>query len=168
MKMSRRARRMERHHRRRNAGAGLNLVSLMDIFTILVFFLLVNSSDVDLLPNAGSVELPTSIAEQRPRETVAVMVTPDEILVQGKRIIGLEEALRATESGIPALTAALVTLDERRTRRGDAGEGGSEVTILAEKTLPYSVVRRVMLACAEARYGQVSFAVLQRHGEGEG
>lgn len=162
MKMSRRARRMERHHRRRGAGAALNLVSLMDIFTILVFFLLVNSTEVDLLPNVRDIELPASIAEQHPRETVVVTVTAQDILVQGRRVIGLDEALASTEAGIPALTAALAALDERRMRRVEEDAAGSEATILADKTLPYSVLRRVMFATAEARYGQVSFAVLQR------
>src|SRR5512138_1138557 len=93
MKMSRRARRMERHHRRHGAAAGLNLVSLMDIFTILVFFLLVNSAEVELLPSTRAIELPESIAEQKPRETVVVMVTDTDILVQGERVASLQEAL---------------------------------------------------------------------------
>ena len=63
-----RAARMSRHHKRRKQGAGLNLVSMMDIFTILVFFLLVNSSEVEVLPNTDSVQLPESIAETNPRE----------------------------------------------------------------------------------------------------
>ena len=60
-----RAARMDRHHKRHKQGVSLNLVSLMDIFTILVFFLLVNSSDVEVLPNAKDVQLPESIAEHR-------------------------------------------------------------------------------------------------------
>jgi biopolymer transport protein ExbD len=165
MKMSRRARRMDRHHRRHDSSGGLNLTSLMDVFTVLVFFLLLNSANVNLLPNASSVPLPTSTADEQPHETVVVMVTPTEILVQGERVIGLGEALAATPTGMPALTAALVALDEKRTR--EAGGVGPEVTILAAKTLPYSTVRRIMDASAQARYGQVSFAVLHR-GEEEG
>ena len=80
-----RAARMERHHKRHKLG-GLNLVSLMDIFTILVFFLLVNSSEVEVLPNAKEVQLPESIAEQRARETVVVLVTPEHLLVQGRAV----------------------------------------------------------------------------------
>ena len=51
MVRSGRAKRMEKHHKRNKSTAALNLVSLMDIFTILVFFLLVNSSDVETLPS---------------------------------------------------------------------------------------------------------------------
>ena len=164
MKMSRRAQRMERHHRRHGAGGGLNLVALMDIFTILVFFLLVNSSEVDLLPSTRTVDLPESISEERPRETVVVMVTGEDILLQGRRVIGLGEALAADEAGIPALTEALAALAGRALRGGaqDPDAAGPEVTIMAARELPYSLLRRVMLACAEADYGRVSFAVLQR------
>lgn len=168
MKMSRRAQRMERHHRRHGAAAGLNLVALMDIFTILVFFLLVNSSEVDLLPSARTIELPESIAEERPHETVVVMVTPQDILVQGRRVIGLDEALAGPEAGIPQLTRALEALAARRLRGAGPEEPGPEATIMAAKDLPYSVLRRVMLACAEAEYGRVSFAVLQRAAGHEG
>ena len=85
MKMSRRAKRMDRHHKRNKGRAVLNLVSLMDIFTILVFFLLVNSGEVQVLPNAKALVLPESKAIQEPKETLAVMVNRDEILVQVDR-----------------------------------------------------------------------------------
>lgn len=164
MKMSRRAARMERHHRRHRAATALNLVSLMDIFTILVFFLLVNSSEVDLLPSTRSIELPESIAEQRPRETVVVMVTDTDILVQGERVASLDAALANGETDIAPLTQALAGL-AARSSSGNGDAPGPEATIMAARTLPYSVIRRVMLSCAEAGYGQVSFAVVQRAGE---
>lgn len=167
--MSRRAARMERHHRRHQAATGLNLVSLMDIFTILVFFLLVNSSEVELLPSTRSIELPESIAEQKPREAVVVMVTDTDILVQGERVASLQAALADGETDIAPLTQALAGLAARGGSRGEAANvPGPEATVMAARTLPYSVIRRVMLSCAEAGYGQVSFAVLQRAAGNEG
>lgn len=162
MKKSRRALRMERRHRRHGAAGGLNLVALMDIFTLLVFFLLVNSGEADLLPSARSIELPESTAIERPRETVVVMVTPQEILVQGRRVIGLDEMQAGEDGRIPELTAELLALDARRVRAVDGEAGGPETTIMASRELPYSLLRRIMLACAEAGYGKIAFAVLQR------
>lgn len=162
MKMSRRARRMERHHRRHGAASGLNLVSLMDIFTILVFFLLVNSADVDLLPSTRAIELPESVAEQKPRETVVVMVTDTDILVQGERVASLQDALAEGDADIASLTRALEELAARSRVTPTEEEAGPEATVMGARTLPYSVIRRVMLSCAQAGYGQVSFAVLQR------
>lgn len=162
MKMSRRALRMERSHKRHKAVVALNLVSLMDIFTILVFFLLVNSSEVDVLPSTKTIRLPESVAEERPRENVIVMITEREILVRGDRVADVAEVLAAeTESGIPALQQALEQLAARRIR-ADEADGGPEVTIMGEKAIPYRLLKKVMLACTQAKYGRVSFAVLQK------
>ncbi|MBK8164149.1 MAG: biopolymer transporter ExbD [Gammaproteobacteria bacterium] len=161
MKMSRRALRMERSHKRHKAVVALNLVSLMDIFTILVFFLLVNSSEVEVLPNAKTIQLPESIAEERPRENVIVMVTEREILVRGEKVADVGDVLADPDSGIPALQQSLEELAARRLR-SDQDEAGPEVTIMGEKTIPYRLLKKVMLACTQAKYGQVSFAVVQK------
>ena len=95
MKMSRRAKRMERHHKRNKRGAALNMVSLMDIFTILVFFLLVSSTTVQDLPNTKEIKLPESIAEKLPKETVVIVVGSNDIVVQGRKIADVQEIGRA-------------------------------------------------------------------------
>ena len=83
MKQSRRAKRMARHHKRNKGTPAFNLVSLMDIFTILVFFLLVNTGEGEVLPSTRSVHLPESVAEQKPRQNVVVMLTEHDVLVEG-------------------------------------------------------------------------------------
>ena len=95
MKTSLRARRMGRHHQRNNSVSKLNLVSLMDIFTILVFFLLVNSSSSDVMEPPKKIKLPDSVVEAKPRETVIVMITPEEVLVQGKPVITTREVIES-------------------------------------------------------------------------
>ena len=124
MIMSRRAKRMERHHQRAGRGSAINLVSLMDIFTILVFFLLVNSSDGEVLPTHKSVNLPESIAEEKPRETLVVMITGSDILIHGTVIASIDTVLQETGSTSAVLQTALEE-QAHRTRspkRGDAPE----------------------------------------------
>lgn len=163
MKMSRRAMRMERSHKKHKSVVALNMVSLMDIFTILVFFLLVNSSEVDVLPNSKTIQLPESIAEERPRENVIVMITEHEILVRGDKIADVAQILGDdTSTGIPALQQALEAIAARRLRADQDG-AGPEVTIMGEKEIPYRLLKKVMLACTQAKYGQVSFAVMQKN-----
>lgn len=157
-----RAARMERHHKRHRLG-GLNLVSLMDIFTILVFFLLVNSSDVEVLPNAKDIRLPESIADERARETVVVLVTPEHLLVQGRVVGNIADIMKSRELIIPALKAEL----ERQTERGLLKKtreniANREVTIMGDKDLPYELLKKVMATCTEADYGRLSLAVLQK------
>jgi biopolymer transport protein TolR len=157
-----RAARMERHHKRHRLG-GLNLVSLMDIFTILVFFLLVNSSEVEVLPNAKEVQLPESIADQRARETVVVLVTPEHLLVQGRVIGDVAEIMASREIIIPALKSELTRQAERGLRQKTREDVESrEVTIMGDKEIPYQLLKKVMATCTEADYGRLSLAVLQK------
>ena len=166
MKYSGRAARMNRHHQRHKKGVTLNLVSLMDIFTILVFFLLVNSSEVQTLPNAKDLTLPESIAEQRARETVVIMVTDTDILVHGRPVVAIAEVANRSELIIPEVKAALVSQSERAIRQlTDEEAAQREVTIMGDKEIPYSLLKRVMATCTDADYGHLSLAVLQKSSE---
>ena len=92
MSQTRRIKRMSRNTKG-SAVAGLNLVSLMDVFTILVFFLLVNSSSSDVMEPPKRIKLPDSTVEAKPRETVIIMITPEQILVQGEPVITTQEVI---------------------------------------------------------------------------
>jgi biopolymer transport protein TolR len=165
MKFMGRAARMERHHKRHKGGSAINLVSMMDIFTILVFFLLVNSSDVEVLPNAKDIVLPDSTAEVKARETVVVLLTDTQVLVQGRPVAELS-AINASDAVIiPELKAAL----EEQTRRTilaaadeEAAIAEREVTIMGDREIPYSLLKKVMATCTAAEYGRLSLAVLQK------
>jgi len=159
---------MKRRHERRKRGGALNLVSLMDIFTILVFFLLVSSGEVESLPSPRDVRLPESTADTPSRETVVVLVTSDEVLVQGRPVARVADVLAADEIVIPALRAALEDQTARAVRT-DIGEDSAarEVTIMGDKALPYRLLKRIMATCTEADYGRVSLAVLQKTSDGQ-
>ncbi|MDJ0757976.1 MAG: biopolymer transporter ExbD [Woeseiaceae bacterium] len=163
MAKSARARRMDKHHKRNKAGGGLNLVSLMDIFTILVFFLLVNSSDVEVLPNAKEVQLPESIAEQKAKETVVILIGDEDILVQGAPVAKVAEVMATKGNDIPELRQALKSQNDRVLRREAQDDiAGREVTIMGDKDIPYRLLKKVMATCTESDYGQISLAVLQK------
>lgn len=163
MVKSARARRMDKHHRRHRGGGALNLVSLMDIFTILVFFLLVNSSDVETLPNARDLQLPESIAEKKPEESVVVLIGHEQILVQGTPVASIADVLALEGNDIAPLREALKSQNDRVLRRAARDDiAGREVTILGDKEVPYKVLKKVMATCTAADYGQISLAVLQK------
>jgi biopolymer transport protein TolR len=165
MKFMGRAARMERHHKRHKAGAAINLVSMMDIFTILVFFLLVNSSEVEVLPNAKDIVLPDSTAEAKARESVVVLLTESQVLVQGRPVAELSAVNASDAVIIPELKAAL----EEQTGRTivaaadeEAAIAEREVTIMGDREIPYSLLKKVMATCTAAEYGRLSLAVLQK------
>ncbi len=166
MRKSARARRMEKRHERGKKLGALNLVSLMDIFTILVFFLLVNSSDVQTLPNAKDIQLPQSIAERKAKETVVILIGEEEILVQGKPVARVDQVMRLKGNDIPQLRQALMAQSDRVLRREAQDDiAGREVTIMGDKDIPYRLLKKVMATCTESDYGQISLAVLQKSSE---
>jgi biopolymer transport protein ExbD len=159
-----RAARMERHHKRHKAGAAINLVSMMDIFTILVFFLLVNSSDVEVLPNAKDIVLPDSTAEAKARESVVVLLTDTQVLVQGRPVAELSAVNASAALIIPELKAALAEQAGRAilASEGDDAIADREVTIMGDREVPYSLLKKIMATCTAADYGRLSLAVLQK------
>ncbi|MBN7768912.1 biopolymer transporter ExbD [Marinobacter daepoensis] len=155
MKSSRKARLRKRHYRRMNKAGALNLVSLMDIFTILVFFLMVNSSDVKVMQNAADVPLPTSTAEQEAVENLTVQVSGPSILVQGREVARLD-GIEETDTFISGLSDELAY---RRNQLETVPEQGLEVTILAGKETDYRLLRKIMQTCVNEQFRQVRLAV---------
>lgn len=166
MVKSQRAKRMAKHHKRNKGTGALNLVSLMDIFTILVFFLLVNSSDVEVLPNAKDLQLPESIAEEKAKETVVILIGEENIIVQGEPIASVDEVMAIKGNDIPALRQALKSQNDRVLRREAKDDiAGREVTIMGDKDIPYRLLKKVMATCTASDYGRISLAVLQKSSE---
>ena len=166
MKKSLRAKRMERHHAR-NKQASLNLTSLMDIFTILVFFLMVNSGDAVKIIDTENLKMPVSTASELPKENLVLQITNSDIVLQGRKIVDLAgvEKLKA-ETSIPALDEELKYQASRLPEMTEhEKEFGRAITIQADSKLPYAVLRLVMSTCALAEYRDISLAVTQSAGE---
>jgi biopolymer transport protein ExbD len=138
----------------------------MDIFTILVFFLLVNSSDVEVLPNAKDIQLPLSIAEEKAKETVVILIGDDDIIVQGKPVAKVADVMNSQGNDIPELRQALLSQNDRVLRKEAQDDiAGREVTIMGDKDIPYRLLKKVMATCTASDYGQISLAVLQKSSE---
>ncbi|MFM1885525.1 MAG: hypothetical protein RL026_682 [Pseudomonadota bacterium] len=154
MKMSARARRMLVHHLRNRTDAEINLIPMIDILSVLVAFLLVYSTEVEVVQNTQGIQIPESVSESRPRETVVVTLTPEALFVQGERIASLDEVRR--EEG-PQLAALQRVLQRPRLAPQD-----QEITIMGDKRIAYEVLRKVMHTCTAAGYGRVSLALVQK------
>ena len=158
MKESAKAKRIKRHQRRGKNQGKLNLVSLMDIFTILVFFLMVNSaSDVQVINQDNAIKLPVSSAEQMPKETLALTVTESDILISGRAIVKVNE-IRAFNGEVEPLLKAELDYQASRSN-ASLSESGRPITIIADKELPYELLKKIMTTCVEAGYASISLAV---------
>ncbi len=162
MAMSNRARRMLQHQLRHRADAFINLVPMIDILTVMVAFLLVYSTNVEVLQNTRAIQMPQSISQAQPRVTVVVMLTRDELYLQGEPIATVEQVRSSAGDIIAPLRAAL----ERPMIGGDAAATQAisqrEITVMADKSLPYEVLKKVMTTCTDANYGRISLAVMQK------
>jgi biopolymer transport protein ExbD len=154
---------MRRHSRRgRGSGGGhgpLALIPMIDMLTILVVYLLVHAADMEILPNSKNISIPQSSSEQKPREATVVMVTRDMLYVNGDPVVTVADLGRDAGQVSEPLKAALG-------RQGatllPGTEAHREVTVMAEKSLPYSVLRKIVASSSAAEYTKVSLAVIER------
>lgn len=149
---------------RNTSSVDLNLVSLIDIFTILIFFLLINTGVADVLPSSKTIKLPESTAEKAPRETVVVMVSQDEIIVDGRKVASVREVINAEGDLIPGLKTELDLLASRQLIRAGSEAQAKAITIMGDREIPYRLLRKVMVTSARADFTDVSFAVQQKAG----
>jgi biopolymer transport protein ExbD len=152
--------------RSRKKVVGLNLTSLMDVFTILVFFLLANSSSNEVLSTPKHIKLPDSVVESKPRETVVIMVGPETVLVQGEAVANTPELIENRNANIPEITQKLDLLERNIIGiNSQTAIASKEVTILADKTIPFNVLKKIMTTCTGSGYGRISLAVIQKASE---
>ena len=164
MRKSKRMRRMERNKKK---VTGLNLTSLMDVFTILVFFLLFHASGSEVMEAPKQIKLPDSAVETKPRETVVIMVSPESVLVQGKAVINTPELLDAEIETVAEVTERLRQIEQNIIGISTKMVVESkEVTILADKTIPFHVLKKIMSTCTGSGYGRISLAVIQKPEQG--
>lgn len=155
------SRRFQSERKKRKTNPGINLVSLMDIFTILVFFLLVNSAEVQTLSSNSSVTLPESVSEEKPKENLLILVSQESIVVQGKEVEKVVNVMKPNVTIIEALQTELHYQAKRILSEKVAQQATGEVTIMGDKEIPYQLLKKIMLTCAEANFGNISLAVQQ-------
>jgi biopolymer transport protein ExbD len=162
----RNSRRIKRMSRNRVRIPKMNLTSLMDVFTILVFFLLVNSGSVEVVEAPKDVKLPESRVESKPRETVVISISPDEILIQGMLAGSVGDVLDGDPMPLDKVRARLAELKENVIGINTKTVADSqEVTILADRSVPFTVVKQVMSTCTGEGYENVSLAVIQKNSQ---
>ncbi len=150
------------HFKELHGRSGLNLVSLMDIFTILVFFLLV-SSGAPQLPNSKDITLPTSVAKNVPKETLIITITKTDVLVQGKRVAVISELLEGKETIIAELEKELkFQASKRQLITSEDKKAGRAITIMGDENIPYQLLRKILATCRQANYTAIAFAAFQK------
>ncbi len=155
--------RIKRHRQRRHGANHFALIPFIDMMTILVVFLLAHTAEVDILPNTKNISIPQSLSDRKPSAAVVVMVTKDSLYVDGKPVGTVAQLVASPGPVFAPLKAALMAQSDlilQGAQKTESSKG--EVTIMGDKSTPYSVLKKIMLTCSDAEYGKVSFAVVER------
>ena len=145
---------------RPHQDAELNLIPLIDVMSVLVAFLLIYTADVATVQNSKDVEIPQSTAETQAQQSVVVMITKDHVYVQGELVADVAQVNASSE---PLVEPLRRVLDRPMVLGSGAKETSTrEVTVIADKSLPFELVRKVMATCTATTYGKISLAVLQK------
>lgn len=154
---------MEAHHRRKKGrGSALNMVALMDIFTILVFFLLVSTSSEEVLPAAKDLVLPVSTSKVLPKKSLVIAITDKQILLQGRPVLNRSDLDKSNPLIIKSLHSSLLAFLQSKEAKD---LNNKKVTIMGDKDIHYSLVKSVMATASQAGYEKISFAVTQEPGK---
>jgi len=157
--------RLKRHRKpgRRGGLHGMSaLIPMIDMLTILVVYLLVHAADYEILPNTKSIQIPLSASETKPRETVTVLITKETIFVNGHALAKVAELRARHDAVIEPLRKVLRAEADKRVLKDPDDPTSHEVTVLADKDLPYSFLKTILSTCTAAEYGKVSLAVIER------
>jgi biopolymer transport protein ExbD len=149
---------MKRMARSKRKLTGLNLTPLMDVFTMLF-----HSSGGDVLQTPKQIKLPDSVIETKPRETVVIMVSPEAVLVQGEAVISTPELLEDSIVTVHEVKERLEQLERNIIGISTKTIAESkEITLLADKTIPFKVLKKIMSTCTGSGYERISLAVIQK------
>jgi biopolymer transport protein ExbD len=162
--MKKNSRRVKRMGRSRKKTPGMNLTSLMDVFTILVFFLLANSASNEALEAPRAISLPSSVVETKPRETVVVLVTQEYIMVQGTVVANTDEVIQSKAIVVEGIKKELLL--QRSRIIGSKAAEAPEVNVLADRKIPFSLLKKIMSSSTSAGYSKISLAVIQKASQG--
>jgi biopolymer transport protein TolR len=138
------------------------LVPMIDMLVILVVYMLVHTSDYEILPNTKNISIPSSVSDAKPNSSTVLMITKDTVYVDGKVAATVADIERADTASLHALENALNASTHAETLLRSTDATAAEVTVMADKNLPYSVLKSVMTAATEAHVGKLSLAVVEK------
>ena len=160
-----RASRWRKWGRAKSRGGGGHgmpaLIPMIDMLTIMVVYLLVHTADYEILPNTKNIAIPMSTAEKAPRETITLLVTREQVFVNGAPVMAVRD-LDAGPDEVPAPITRALQSESAKASIGKVAGAPPEVTVMADKGLPYRVLRRIMNAGTAAQFGKMSLAVVEK------
>lgn len=160
------------HAGKKSIFADLLITPLVDMFVIIVLFLIANfSATGEILMMTKDIQLPEAKNVQEVQMVPVVMVSNEEIVVDGTSVTRLADIDGAEYLNIPALEEKLRELKKKtedlHSMAGDADGFKGDINIQGNKEVQFKYIKKVMFSCASAGYGNINFAVLNKGSGGK-
>jgi len=156
-----------KRHRTDSGDVKLNLTSMMDMFTIILVFLLkVYSTEGQMVQPSKYLTLPKSTVEKHPEVSLDLTISKEWIVLNNKPVAKVADVAQSSSLIIPSLRQELLhyaTQAERMQEKYGQKFSGS-ITIQGDKTLPYRVLVKVMATCGKSKYPNMRLLVYQKNG----
>ena len=162
------------HTRKKPVNTSLNITSMMDMFTIILLFLLKSfSADGSMLTNADNLQLPNSISKKRPQDvTLQLAVTRDSIMIDNEPVESTIKIRDMEQSKFDVDTASLLDMqlkkhmraEEEMVAKGLLTNVEGKITVQVDKNIPFDVLYKIMRLCGRQGYVNMKFAVMMREG----
>ena len=147
--------------------AKLQLTSMMDMFTIILVFLLKTySTHGQLINPSQDLTLPTSVIQNEPELGLDVTVSADWILVNGKPVERTENLLTLEGYIVPSLQAELLRYAREAAKMEElyGAKFSGKVTIQGDKNIPYKLLIKVLATCGQSDYPNMRLVVYTEEG----
>ena len=154
----------KKRRRSRLGKATLTLTSMMDMFTIILLFLLASySAEGDMLAVGPDFKLPVSTATEASKINLLIQITSDDIIVDGVSVAENKDALKGEDLLIKPLFEAL---NKNTMKMGFIAKDNpslrftGELVIQGHRDISFLLLERVMYTCGQAGYNNISLAVI--------
>jgi len=154
---------------KKSGYAGLMLTSLVDMFTIIVIFLLMNfSANGEVLYMSKDIKLPDAYHGAQLERAPVISVSGDAVTFDGRQVASTDELVKGDVLNVPELEDAL--RDERRRYETIHAQDPDHpfrglVNVQADRKIPFKVIKRIMFACNQSGFGNINFAALAKEGD---
>lgn len=146
---------------KRNIAAALTLTSMVDMFTLLVIFLLSNfSASGELLLSSKDITLPKAVSTNELERAAVVAVSALTVSIEGQKVGDSADILKDEDPRIQELVDKLIEQKRVITQMMGADKFKGQIIIQADGEIDFKLVKKVMYSASEAGYTGFQYAVV--------
>lgn len=159
--------------RRDTSVPEINITALLDMFVMLLIFLLINFSAAtsQSMKVSGFMDFPKSVSDKKPVDVLTVVVDKYNIIVDGRVIakhnkgVIQEKYLDETKFRINPLYDILVRHSEKTRYIASINKklkSEGMIVLQMDKDIPFSFLRQIMFTAGQAEYNDFKFVALKK------